>query len=160
YRSPTLYEPAHILFAADPRDEDARRLAEKRATVALGILARRPDDFDRLARDQSDCPSRDTGGRMGQIGPGDTVPEFEAALDQMAEGETNAAPVPTRYGLHIIRLISRAEGTPLPFAAVRATIGEALEKAAWARAAQGFVTSLVDKADITGVDMSASLNGK
>ena len=38
-----------------------------------------PDRFGEVARAWSDCPSATQGGQLGQIGPGDTVPAFEAA---------------------------------------------------------------------------------
>ncbi len=155
FRSPTLYEVAHILFAAAPDDDDARAKARERADKALTRLAERPGDFAALAREHSDCPSRESGGRLGQIGPGDTVPEFEAALNRLADGETTAKPVETRYGLHIIQLLARAQGEQLPFEPVAATILETLEKAAWARAAHAFTARLVDQATITGIDMTA-----
>ncbi len=157
FRSPTLCEVSHILFAAPPDDAQARAQARARAENALARLAERPDDFAALARDLSDCPSRESGGRLGQIGPGDTVPEFEAALTRLRPGETAPRPVDTRYGLHIVRLIARAEGAPLPYEAVAASIRDSLEKAAWARAARAFTARLVDRATITGIDMTAPL---
>ena len=157
FRSPTLFEAAHILFTAAPDDTEAREKAEKRARFVLDQLVANPDAFDQLAREQSDCPSRDMGGRLGQIGPGDTVPEFESALASLAPGETSHEPVHTRYGLHVIRAIARAEGQVLPFETVRQPIRDSLEKAAWARAAAEFVDRLVAGAEISGLDMRAPL---
>jgi len=157
YRAPDLYEAAHILFAAAPEDAEARQKAQAHAVALLQILAERPDEFDSLAKAHSQCPSRDMGGRLGQIGPGDTVAEFEQALVALREGEISAAPVQSRYGVHIIRLIARAEGAILPFEAVRQPIRDALEKAAWMAAAHDFTTALVAGSDISGIDMAARL---
>ena len=90
---------------------------------------------------------------MGQLGPGDTVPEFEAAISVMAEGEITETPVLTRHGYHVIRLDALAAGQVLPFDVVKPRIAEAMEKAAWARAAQGFVAGLVAGSKITGADL-------
>jgi peptidyl-prolyl cis-trans isomerase C len=157
FRSPTLFEAAHILLAASPDDPEALARAEKRAAMVLDALAAGRQDFASLALEYSDCPSRKTGGQLGQIGPGDTVPEFEAALAALGEGETSSTPVKTRYGLHIIRMIAKADGAPLPFDIVRPYIAETLEKAAWARAARDFTEQLVSNADISGIEMSAPL---
>jgi peptidyl-prolyl cis-trans isomerase C len=159
FRSPALYEVAHILFGAAPNDGAARQKARQLADNVQAALAKRPDDFDALAKAHSQCPSRDVGGHLGQIGPGDTVPEFEHALAGLQEGETTKTPVETRYGFHIIRLIARADGAILPFAAVRSHIGDALEKAAWARAAHDFTAGLVNAASISGINMDADLRG-
>ncbi|GAB4390499.1 peptidylprolyl isomerase [Albidovulum sp.] len=157
FRAPPLWEVSHILVACDPADGEAMQAARARA----GELARRaladPAGFARLARETSDCGSRGAGGALGQIRPGDTVPEFEAALRQLQPGEITAEPVPTRHGWHVIRLDALAEGAILPFEAVRGKIAEAMEKAAWARAARAFLGELVAAADISGADLGAGI---
>ncbi len=156
FRAPTLYEAAHILFAVRPGDAAALDKARLKATAALAELARNPREFDRMARELSACSSRDSGGRLGQIATGDTVPEFEAVLDRLSEGEIAAEPVATRYGFHIIRLDARAEGAVLPFETVAPRIRAMLEKAEWVRAARDFIESLAGKAEVTGVDLKAA----
>ncbi|MGB5557522.1 MAG: peptidylprolyl isomerase [Paracoccaceae bacterium] len=153
FRAPSLYEAAHILIAADPRDPHARDKARKEAEAVLHVLKDRPERFDAFARSESACASRDNGGRLGQLTAGDTVPEFEAALDRLAEGAISEAPVASRYGFHIIRLDARARGAVLPFEAVKDRIVDALERKAWAEAAAAFVGDLVSKARVVGLDM-------
>lgn len=155
FRSPPLWEASHILCAADPRDTQAAEKAAARARKLCEMLAARPDDFARLAGSESDCDSRGAGGTLGQLAPGDCVPEFEAALRDLAPGQITPAPVQSRFGWHVIRLDARAEGRPLPFEAVRPHLVEALEKQAWARAARDFTQALVDAADIRGIDLEA-----
>jgi peptidyl-prolyl cis-trans isomerase C len=156
FRAPTLYEAAHILFPVRPGDAAALEAAREKATAVLADLAQTPRDFDRLARELSACSSRDVGGRLGQIATGDTVPEFEAALDRLAEGEFAAEPVATRYGLHIIRLDARVEGAVLPFETVAPRIEAMLAKSEWAKAARNFVETLAERAEVTGVDLKAA----
>ena len=156
FRAPTLYAAAHILLVAQPGDGAARARAGEVARVLLDELARDPGAFSRLAREHSACSSREAGGQLGQIGAGETVPEFEAALDGLAEGEISAEPVATRYGLHILRLDARARGEVLPFATVAPGIREGLERAAWARAAHALVGELAGRAEIRGVTLEAA----
>lgn len=156
FRAPTLYAAAHILLPAPPGDAAARAAAQALARTLLAELAADPGAFDRLARAHSACSSREAGGRLGQIGAGETVPEFEAALEALAEGGIAAEPVATRYGLHVIRLDARAKGEILPFARVAPQIREALERAAWARAARDLVAGLAAAAEIRGVDLRAA----
>lgn len=108
-----------------------------------------------LAARHSDCGSRMAGGALGQLGPGDTVPEFEAALRGLAERETTSAPVLTRHGYHIIRMDALALGAELPFETVQPRIATALEKAAWSCAARDFISNLVAGAKITGAELGA-----
>lgn len=155
FRAPTLYEPTHILFAADPRDTEARDAANKKALAALATLATQPGAFATLARELSDCPSKDNGGQLGQMVSGDTVPEFERAMDALAQGQLCPTPVPSRYGVHILRLDAKAVGEVLPFEVVKTQITEMVEKANWAKAANDFVESLVGNAEISGIEMAA-----
>lgn len=153
FRTPPLWEVSHILCACDPRDAEATRTARARATALTAAAVAAPNGFAALAQRQSDCGSKAAGGALGQIGPGDTVPEFETAVRSLGEGQITAAPVLTRYGYHVIRLDGVAEGQVLPFEAVEQKIADAIEKAAWARAARSFVTQLVACAEISGADL-------
>ncbi|MFC2969373.1 peptidylprolyl isomerase [Acidimangrovimonas pyrenivorans] len=154
FRAPPLWEAAHILIACDPRDKDQRAAAEARARALTKEVLAAPKGFARLAEENSDCSSRGEGGLLGQLGPGDTVPEFEAALRSLTEGEITAAPVLSRFGWHIIRLDAAAEGAPLPYETVRPRIAEALEKAAWTAGLRDFVATLAAAAEISGADLA------
>lgn len=145
YRAPDLWEVAHILITG--HSVQARALADRLADE----LVQRPQRFAELAREHSTCSSAASGGRLGQIGPGETDPAFEAALGQLAPGEISAKPVETRFGLHLIRLDAAAKGKVLPYEAVRPHLAEAARKAAWARAARALAESLLDEARISGI---------
>jgi len=153
FRSPPLWEVAHILCACKRTDDAGMAEAHARASAITAQLRDDPAAFGRIARSQSDCGSRPAGGALGQIGPGDTVPEFEAAVRALSQGEITPDPVPTRHGWHVIRLDAVAEGQRLPFEAVKAPLAEAMEKSAWARAAQDVVRRLAAEADIKGVTL-------
>lgn len=156
FRTQPLWEVSHILIACDPRDAEARTKAETRATRIATRSAAEPKGFAALAARESDCGSKSSGGALGQIGPGDTVPEFEAALRTLPEGQITPDPVLTRHGFHIIRMDAVAMGQVLPFDAVRDKIGLALEKARWAAKAKTFVDDLIKASDIEGVDLKSA----
>ncbi len=156
FRSPDLYEPLHILFQADRRDEAGYATALSRAEAALGELKAAPDRFEDLARALSDCPSAQEGGRLGQVARGDTTPEFEAALLRLRPGELYSEPVQTRYGVHVLRLDRKVDGRPLPFDQVRDRIARYLEESAWRRAAAQYLSLLAGEAEITGVELDAA----
>lgn len=153
YRTAPLWDVSHILCACDPRDEAARGLAKARAIALLARLDGDAKGFADAAH-ESDCSSKASGGHLGQLGPGDTVPEFETALRTLTEGGISPAPVLSRHGWHIIRLNAIASGQVLPFESVRPRIAQALEKAAWARASRQFVETLAQGAQITGASLA------
>lgn len=153
FRSPPLWEVSHILCACDPRDAAAKEQSHARAVALAERALGNPRGFSKLAGEHSDCGSKASGGALGQLGPGDTVPEFEAVLRILAEGEITAEPVLTRHGWHIIRMDAVAEGAVLPFGAACGKISDAMEKASWAREARAFVKQLVASAEISGADL-------
>jgi|SRR5690625_198007 len=155
YRGPSLYEAAHILFMAPPDDQIALAKALKEARAVSAELQHKPQRFAHLAREHSDCPSSSQGGLMGQIASGDVVPEFEAILQELDEGQISA-PMQTRYGYHLVRLDQRALGQPLPFESVRPQLRQAEEKAHWVRAGRAYMQQLLDENEIEGIDMTLS----
>jgi peptidyl-prolyl cis-trans isomerase C len=155
FHSPDLYEAAHVLFAAAPGNEEARQAARQSAETLIAELQQRPEGFSAAAADCSDCPSARHGGNLGQIGPGQTVAEFERALEGMELGLCGE-PVETRYGFHVVRLDRRIEGRDLPFEAVRERIAEYLDEAVRRRALRQYVSILAGRVQVKGVDLSAS----
>lgn len=155
YRSSPLWDVSHILCACDPRDEADRALAKARADALIARLEGDAKGFADAASRESDCGSKASGGHLGQLGPGDTVPEFEAALRTLSEGTISPEPVLSRHGWHIIRLNATAPGQVLPFDTVRPKIAQALEKAAWAQASRDFVETLAKGAAISGASLAS-----
>lgn len=151
FRAPDLWEASHILLPVAPGDPAARTQALTLGRDLAALLAREPGRFAGLAAQHSACSSRSIGGLLGQIGPGDTVPEFEAALQGLRPGQITPKPVETRFGLHLIRLDAHARGEVLPFDAVHLRLRDAAIKAAWTRAAREFAADLMAAANVTGL---------
>jgi peptidyl-prolyl cis-trans isomerase C len=145
-----LYEADHILFAARRDDKEAFAAALEKARSARDLLMAAPEQFPALARECSACPSAALGGSLGQIRPGDTTPEFEAALTALEPGEI-APPVETRYGVHLIRLTRRIDGRELPFEQVRERIETYLNEHVRRQATAQYLSLLIGRADIQGV---------
>ncbi|MCG8542737.1 MAG: peptidylprolyl isomerase [Alphaproteobacteria bacterium] len=156
FRSPDLYEAAHILFAADPADTDGYASATAAAEATLETLDRDPGAFAAIARERSDCTSASNGGRLGQVARGDTVAEFETFLVNLEEGQLCPVPVKSRYGVHVLRLDKRIEGRPLPFEAVRDRIAGYLHEASWRRGVAQYIRLLAGNARIDGIDLNGA----
>jgi peptidyl-prolyl cis-trans isomerase C len=104
----------------------------------------------------SACPSAAQGGNLGQITPGQTVPEFETFLYNLEEGQICPVPVKTRFGYHVLRLDRRIEGRQLPFEAVRDKIAEYLREHVWRRAISQYLQLLVGEAEIRGIELNGA----
>ena len=93
----------HILVKSNEivSEEDARRrLLALRERIAAGA------DFVEMARLNSEDGTAARGGALGWVYPGDTVPEFERAMNALAPGELSQ-PVRTPFGFHLIEVQER-----------------------------------------------------
>ena len=95
----------HILIKTNEltSESDARnRLLQLKERVDNGVK------FDELARLHSEDASASKGGDLGWINPGDTVPDFEKAMDALQPGEVSA-PIQSPFGWHLIQVLERRE---------------------------------------------------
>lgn len=94
----------HILIKVTPAVSayDARRkLVELRER-----LEHKAAKFEELARLFSNDGSAAKGGDLGWLFPGDTVPEFESAMNALKPGEVSL-PIETSFGFHLIEVLER-----------------------------------------------------
>jgi len=96
----------HILISPD------QIRSEREARDQADLLYRRIRDgasFAELARAHSaDTGSASRGGELGWLSAGETVPDFEAAMDRLAIG-TVSEPVQSPFGWHIIEVLERRQ---------------------------------------------------
>lgn len=155
FRSVDLVEVRHILIPVPP-DDAALAAARADAATILDMLAANPSAFAALAAAHSACPSARTGGSLGQIGPGQTVPEFEVALAAIPEGTIFPAPVASRYGLHIVAVDRRIPGRELPFELVRDHIAGWLDEKVRRTAIRQYIGLLAGRARIEGIELAST----
>jgi peptidyl-prolyl cis-trans isomerase SurA len=84
-------------------------MSESDALQRMKMIKERLDNgenFADLARQYSEDTSANGGGDLGWVNPGDTVPPFEEAMNQLAPNEISD-PVRTPFGFHIIQVLER-----------------------------------------------------
>ena len=96
----------HILMAVTPVTDETTVL--NRLNDIRKRLVENKEDFATLARLHSVDGSATRGGDLGWVHPGDTVPAFEEAMNQLKPGEVSR-PIKTQYGYHIIQVIDRRQ---------------------------------------------------
>ena len=103
---PTIVDQTHarhILIKVNEQTSEAdakARIDRLRERLVGGA------SFEDLARANSEDASSAKGGDLGWISPGDTVPDFEHALDRLAVNEISQ-PVRTPFGWHLIEVLGR-----------------------------------------------------
>lgn len=96
----------HILMAVTPVTDEATVL--NRLNDIRKRLVENQEDFATLARLHSVDGSATRGGDLGWVHPGDTVPAFEEAMNNLKPGEVSR-PIKTQYGYHIIQVLDRRQ---------------------------------------------------
>jgi peptidyl-prolyl cis-trans isomerase C len=154
FRSGDLVEARHILFQVT--QAAPLELLRETAGLILAELQARPERFDELARQYSNCPSGALGGSLGQLARGQCVPEFDELLFRLAPGELAGRLLETRFGLHIVQARRRIDGAVIPFATVRAQVADQLQRQSWQRALHQYLHILVGRAGIEGVELEGA----
>ncbi|WP_303904666.1 peptidylprolyl isomerase [Thiohalomonas denitrificans] len=157
-RSPWLHEVSHI-FLPVPEEPVARGQTEQQARELIAELGDDVHRFADLAQRYSACPSRESGGSLGVLGPGQTPPEFERALARFTPGGIAPAPVETRYGYHVVYLQSRQGGHLYSFEEAQPLVADYLRESLFRRALLEYVQSLASRAEIKGVDLECAGEG-
>ena len=84
-------------------------VSEQEAKQKMDSLKERLDNggkFEELARQYSEDGSANSGGSLGWVNPGDTVPQFEQAMNNLALNEISE-PIRSPFGWHIIQVLER-----------------------------------------------------
>ena len=155
-----LMEVDHILLAAAKDDIEGRDAAGNNAKVIISQLQQEisngePSSFAALAKEYSACPSKENGGNLGQLSKGQTVPEFERQLMPLSEGLSDKA-IESRYGFHVVNINRKIDGKQLDYDMVHDKVRGYLINSASHLAIQAYIQSLVEVADIDGVEIKFS----
>ena len=94
----------HILLKITPTlsEDDAR----KKLLDAKAKIESKQATFEDLARQLSQDGSASKGGDLGWLYPGDTVPEFETAMNALKPNDVSDV-VKSPFGLHLIQVLER-----------------------------------------------------
>ena len=99
-----LIRPSETVSETEAR----RRLADLRSRIVSGEA-----DFAEMARANSDDATAARGGELDWVYPGDTVPDFERAYQDLKIGEISE-PVRTPFGYHLLQVLERRSADMSP----------------------------------------------
>lgn len=146
----------HILFAVTPGvNVHALTVHAEKALISLLGKDVQVDAFAKLAAEMSNCPSSTQGGDLGWIGPDDCAPELANELffqtDSLAGMGVHPRLVHTRFGFHIIDVLSRRKGRLLAYDEVRDRVVAQLIMQSRAKALHQYMSLLAGQALVEGI---------
>jgi peptidyl-prolyl cis-trans isomerase C len=128
FEHPELLETRHIMVKVpDMKDQKAKNAA---LAKIKGIEKRleQGEDFAKVAKETSGCPSRDKGGVLPPFSKGQMsgLEPYEKAAFALKAGQRSGV-VETRFGYHIIELTGKQAAGMVPFGEVKKNIIEMLQ---------------------------------
>ena len=164
YRVPEEVKVSHILIKTPAPGADGKvddKAVEAARVKAEDVLkqVRSGGDFAKLAEKYSDDPgSAKSGGSLGFIGRGRTVPEFEKAAFSLPKGQVSDL-VKSSFGFHIIRVEDKHEPHMKTLDEVKEQLEPVIKQQKAQRAAENEANTLVKQARADGLDKAAGAQG-
>lgn len=150
YEMPETVRARHILIAVAATDDAAKKAVKKEKAEALRkqLADAKGANFEKLAQDNSDCPSKAMGGDLGEFRKGQMVPAFEVVAFSLKTNEISAV-VETDFGYHVIQMTAHNSPRTLAFDDVKPQIAAQYKGRQLQEKAGPFIQELRDKAKIT-----------
>jgi peptidyl-prolyl cis-trans isomerase SurA len=123
-QSPPTVQVRHILLKVEKDAAESKIQAVKEKAEQLVQQLRAGADFAAIAKEHSDHPSGQSGGRLGTFKQGDLAAPFDIAFGMNA-GEISD-PVRSEQGFHIINVQERISGDQATYENVKSKIREKL----------------------------------
>lgn len=104
--SPLVVEQTHTRHILMKITEVVSEKDSKQKMDAIRERLINGESFEMLARQYSEDGTASNGGDLGWVNPGDTVPQFEKAMNELEIGQISE-PVRSPFGWHIIQVLER-----------------------------------------------------
>jgi len=150
YEIPETVRARHILIAVNATDDAAKKAVKKAKAEALRkqLVDSKGANFEKLAKDNSDCPSKAMGGDLGEFRKGQMVPAFEVVAFGLKDNEISEV-VETDFGYHVIQMTEHNTPRTVAFDEVKPQIAAQYKGRQLQEKAGPFIQELRDKAKIT-----------
>jgi peptidyl-prolyl cis-trans isomerase C len=126
FKVPEQVRASHILFKVDKDASEETRALKKNELEALRERIISGEDFAGLAKQYSDCPSKQDGGDLGLFERGRMLKEFEEAAFALQPGEISPV-VESQFGYHVIKVTEHNAPRTLALEEVRDSVAANLK---------------------------------
>jgi peptidyl-prolyl cis-trans isomerase C len=144
---PESVRALHILIKVDPKGGDKEKAAARKKIEEIQKKLKEGGDFEALAKEFSDDPSRDKGGDLGYFTKGRMVKPFEEAAFALPVGQVSPI-VETTYGYHLIKVLDRKPESKTSYEDARERIQQVLRNEKVRTQLRTHIDDLKAKADV------------
>ncbi|MBN2122751.1 MAG: peptidylprolyl isomerase [Deltaproteobacteria bacterium] len=147
FSRPEQVHAGHILILVDPSSDPSEKSAAREKIEAIRERLKKGEDFETLAKENSQCPSSAKGGDLGFFGRGQMVKPFEDAAFALAPGETSDI-IETKFGYHIVRVIEKTPAGTMGFEEAKPPLRKVLKEKKVVEGLSRYLERLKEKAAV------------
>lgn len=126
FQQPEEVKASHILVKVAPEASAEDKAAAKTKIDALLARVKGGEDFAAVAKEASDCPSKENGGDLGFFTRERMVQPFSEAAFALEKGKISDV-VETQFGYHVILTTDKKDAKTITFDEAKADIKSQLE---------------------------------
>jgi peptidyl-prolyl cis-trans isomerase C len=147
FKQPEVVRASHILSAVDANAPKAKKDEARKKIDGVRDRLNRGGDFEKIARESSDCPSKEKGGDLGYFRRGQMVKPFEDSAFALKTGQTSGI-VETPLGFHIIKTTDHKPETILSYEQVKDNLRQLIRQDRAQKEAGDYIKKLREKAKV------------
>ena len=147
FKQPFQVRASHIMVQSDPAWEASRKEEARRKIEQILKSLKKGQEFGALAREQSDGPTRTSGGDLGYLRSGQLEKRFESAIVALKPGETTEI-IETDFGFHLFKVTDKKPETVLAYENVKEKIRQFLRQEKARQQADLLARKLREKASV------------
>jgi len=146
-KQPLQVRVSHILIQTDSKSDPSRKNEARRKAEKILKDLKDGRDFKTVAREQSDGPTRTSGGDLGYIRMGQLEKQFESVVFNLkTEGISDI--IETNYGYHLFKVTDRKPESIVAYNNVKEQIKQLLLQEKAKKEADAYARKLREKSDV------------
>lgn len=147
FKTPEQVRASHILVKVEPNAGEEDKAKAKAKMTAVQERIKKGEDFATVAKEVSDCPSKEKGGDLNFFSKGMMVAPFEDAAFGLAPGSVSDI-VETQFGYHLIKMTEKKPEGTRTFDEVKAPVQQHLKQQRSTELRNKYMEELRSKAKI------------
>lgn len=147
FKLPEMVRASHILVKVDAKAEEAEKTKAREKIAELQKRVQKGEDFAAIAKEASDCPSKEKGGDLDFFQKGQMVGPFEDAAFALKVGAVSDI-VETQFGYHLIKVTEKKEPGMMAYDEIKEKIAAHLKQEQLGQDIGKYVEQLRSKAKI------------
>lgn len=147
FKTPASVRASHILVKLEENASPEAKAKAREKITAIRKKIADGGDFAAVAKEVSECPSKEQGGDLGFFQKGQMVGPFETAAFSLKVGELSDI-VETEYGYHIIRVTEKKDAGVMSFEEIQSRIEQHVKGEKMAGQLTKYVDDLKSKAKV------------